>query len=116
MAAPLLGEGARVVPRADDEVTIPQHDGVVRHLGLLVSECEWDTEVGQHAPRCRSRTARSTHIAIGRLENLVSCNPRNVRFYERNGFISLGAVKLSGMTITLMVRPDLHGRKLAEPA
>jgi len=40
--------------------------------------------------------------------NLESSNPRNVRFYERNGFVSLGAAKLSGMTITLMVRPDLH--------
>lgn len=40
--------------------------------------------------------------------NLESSNPRNVTFYERNGFVSLGAAKLSGMTITLMVRPDLH--------
>ena len=40
--------------------------------------------------------------------NLESSNPRNVAFYERNQFVSLGAAKLSGMTITLMVRPDLH--------
>ena len=40
--------------------------------------------------------------------NLESCNPRNVRFYERNGFVTLGAAQLSGMTITLMVRPDLY--------
>jgi len=39
---------------------------------------------------------------------LESSNPRNVAFYERNNFVSLGAAKLSGMTITLMVRPDLH--------
>lgn len=39
---------------------------------------------------------------------LESSNPRNVRFYERNDFVSLGAVSLSGLTITLMVRADLH--------
>lgn len=40
--------------------------------------------------------------------NLESSNPRNVTFYERNGFVNLGAVQLSGMTVTLLVRPDLH--------
>ena len=40
--------------------------------------------------------------------NLESSNPRNVAFYERNKFVNLGAAKLSGMTVTLMVRPDLH--------
>jgi len=40
--------------------------------------------------------------------NLESSNPRNVSFYERNGFVSLGAATLSGMTITLMVRPDQY--------
>lgn len=39
---------------------------------------------------------------------LESSNPRNVPFYERNGFVSLGAAKMSGMTITFLVRPDLH--------
>jgi len=40
--------------------------------------------------------------------NLESSNPRNVSFYERNGFLNLGAVSLSGMVVTLMVRPDLY--------
>ena len=39
---------------------------------------------------------------------LESSNPRNVPFYERNQFLRLGATRLSGMTITLLVRPDLH--------
>jgi len=39
---------------------------------------------------------------------LESSNPRNVSFYERNGFLSLGAARLSGMVVTLMVRPDLY--------
>jgi hypothetical protein len=28
--------------------------------------------------------------------------------YERNGFLSLGAKNICGITITFMVRPDLH--------
>ena len=40
--------------------------------------------------------------------HLESSNPRNVAFYERNQFVNLGAVQLSGMTVTLLVRPDLY--------
>jgi len=40
--------------------------------------------------------------------HLESSNLRNVSFYERNGFLNLGAVTLSGMVVTLMVRPDLY--------
>ena len=39
---------------------------------------------------------------------LESSNPRNVAFYERNEFFRLGAVQLSGMTVTLLVRPDMY--------
>mmetsp|Transcript_27404 Transcript_27404/g.58002 ORF Transcript_27404/g.58002 Transcript_27404/m.58002 type:complete len:252 (+) Transcript_27404:115-870(+) len=39
---------------------------------------------------------------------LESSNPRNVKFYERNQFVVLGVANINGMTITLMVRPDLH--------
>ena len=48
--------------------------------------------------------------------NLESSNPRNVAFYERNHFVSLGAATLSGLTITLMVRPDLHRPAAKAPA
>ena len=46
---------------------------------------------------------------------LESSNPRNVPFYERNGFINLGAGKFSGVTITFMVRPDLHRPATQDP-
>ena len=39
---------------------------------------------------------------------LESSNPRNVPFYLRNGFLSLGAANFCGLTITFMVKPDLH--------
>ena len=37
-----------------------------------------------------------------------SSNPRNVTFYEKNGFQRLDTANIVGCTLTYLVRPDLH--------
>ena len=41
-------------------------------------------------------------------------NPRNVSFYERNKFMNLVAANICGLTITILVRLDLHKTKQAD--
>jgi hypothetical protein len=45
---------------------------------------------------------------------LESANPRNVSFYERNKFMNLVAANICGLTITILVRLDLHKTKQAD--